>query len=313
MKKGIAFAMLLFGLLLAKTASAQSKTDAKGYTISFTVTEKGTAESIMMASCNLNPLGAFTVTNIDGKASFTNIPQGKYTLEISYVGFEKYQTILDVNGNQNLKIVMTPTSLALKEVVVTAQRKSSGASTTSVINRQAIDHLQASSLADVMQLIPGMKMGNTDMTQQSNLQLRTLVNNNTSAFGSSIVVDGMPMSNNATLTQGGFSSTAFTGTDLRQISADNIDNVEVVRGIPSAEYGDLTSGLVIVHSKVGVTPWQLKGKINPELQNYSLGKGFNLQHAGIFNFNFDYAKAWGDPRQKTRSYGDSRYLVWISI
>ncbi len=307
MKKGIAFAMLLFGLLLATTASAQLKTDAKGYTISFTVTEKGTAESIMMASCNLNPLGAFTVTNIDGKASFTNIPQGKYTLEISYVGFEKYQTMLDVNGNQNLKIVMTPTSLALKEVVVTAQRKSSGASTTSVINRQAIDHLQASSLADVMQLIPGMKMGNTDMTQQSNLQLRTLVNNNTSAFGSSIVVDGMPMSNNATLTQGGFSSTAFTGTDLRQISADNIDNVEVVRGIPSAEYGDLTSGLVIVHSKVGVTPWQLKGKINPELQNYSLGKGFNLQHAGIFNFNFDYAKAWGDPRQKTRSYG--RYTL----
>ena len=110
MKKGIAFAMLLFGLLLATTASAQSKTDAKGYTISFTVTEKGTAESIMMASCNLNPLGAFTVTNIDGKASFTNIPQGKYTLEISYVGFEKYQTMLDVNGNQNLKIVMTPTS-----------------------------------------------------------------------------------------------------------------------------------------------------------------------------------------------------------
>ena len=57
------------------------------------------------------------------------------------------------------------------------------------------------------------------------------------------------------MTAGGFSSTVFVGTDLRQISADNIDNVEVVRGIPSAEYGDLTSGLVIVHSKVGLTPW----------------------------------------------------------
>jgi len=128
-------------------------------------------------------------------------------------------------------------------------------------------------------------MGNTDLTQQSNLQLRTLSNNNTSAFGSSIIVDGVPMSNNATMTQGGFSSTAFTGTDLRQISADNIDNVEVVRGIPSAEYGDLTSGLVIVHSKTGVTPWQFKGKINPEMQNYSLGKGFSLDKAGILNFD----------------------------
>lgn len=155
-----------------------------------------------------------------------------------YVGYEKYQMVVDVTRDLDFKISITPTSLALKEVVVTAQQKASGASTTSIIGRQAIDHLQASSLGDIMQLLPGKQMGNLDLTQQSNLQLRTLVNNNTSAFGSSIVVDGMPLSNNATMTAGGFSSAAFVGTDLRQISADNIDNVEVVRGIPSAEYGD---------------------------------------------------------------------------
>ena len=126
---------------------------------------------------------------------------------------------------------------------MTAKQNASGASTSSIIGRQAIDHLQASSLADIMQLIPGKEMGNVDMTQKSNLQLRTLRNNNTSAFGSSIVVDGVPISNNGLLTQGQFSSTAFTGTDLRQIAADNIDNVEVIRGIPSAEYGDLTAVL----------------------------------------------------------------------
>ncbi|EXY31053.1 tonB-dependent Receptor Plug domain protein, partial [Bacteroides fragilis str. 3397 T10] len=81
-------------------------------------------------------------------------------------------------------------------------------------------------------------------------------------------MDGVPMSNNGTLSQGGFSSTAFVGTDLRQISADDIESVEVIRGIPSAEYGDLTSGLVVVHSKIGQTPWQIKGKINPGTMNY---------------------------------------------
>jgi len=101
--------------------------------------------------------------------------------------------------------------------------------------------------------------------------------------------------------------TEFTGTDLRQISADDIDNVEIVRGIPSAEYGDLTSGLVVVHSKVGVTPYQVKAKITPALQNYSVGKGFNLGSAGIINVSADYAKAWGDPRKKTRSF--DRYTV----
>ena len=66
---------------------------------------------------------------------------------------------------------------------------------------------------------------------------------------------------------------------------------------------------MIVHSKVGLTPWQFRAKVNPALQNYSLGKGFRLAQAGIMNFNFDYAKAWGDPRMKTRSYGRYTFNV----
>ncbi len=34
------------------------------------------------------------------------------------------------------------------------------------------------------------------------------------------------------------------GVDMRSISTDDIESVEVVRGIPSVEYGNLTSGLV---------------------------------------------------------------------
>ena len=287
MKQRFSLFVILFVVFSALMNRVQAQTASNAFTVRVTVLEKGTNESVMMASCYLHPLEAYTVTNIDGMATFSKIPNGRYTLEVRYVGYEKYQMVVDVTRDLDFKISITPTSLALKEVVVTAQQKASGASTTSIIGRQAIDHLQASSLGDIMQLLPGKQMGNLDLTQQSNLQLRTLVNNNTSAFGSSIVVDGMPLSNNATITAGGFSSTAFVGTDLRQISADNIDNVEVVRGIPSAEYGDLTSGLVIVHSKVGLTPWQFRAKVNPALQNYSLGKGFRLAQAGIMNFNFD--------------------------
>lgn len=265
--------------------------------------ERGNKQPLPMATCVLNPLGAYAATDMEGKAVLKNIPTGKYILNISYVGFETVQREINVEQNLDLTIRMTPTSLALKEVVVVARQNVAGESTSSIIGRQAIDHLQAMSLDDVMQLIPGHLMKNTDLTSRSNVQLRTLVNNNTNAFGSSIIMDGVPMSNNGTLSQGGFSSTAFVGTDLRQISADDIESVEVIRGIPSAEYGDLTSGLVVVHSKIGQTPWQIKGKINPGTMNYSLGKGLRLnKDAGILNFNLDYAQAWGDPRQKTKSF-----------
>lgn len=303
-------ALLFVGF--APTANAQIEAKAGNKTISISVTDKNTKEAVMMATATLNPLGLITVTDIDGKARFEKVPNGNFVLRVTYVGYEEYTTNLKIETDLNVNVALVPTSLALREVTVTARQNASGASTSSIIGRQAIDHLQASSLSDIMQLIPGQMIRNTDLTSQSNLQLRTLVNNNTSAFGSSVVVDGVPMSNNGAMTQGQFSSTAFVGTDLRQIAADNIESVEVIRGIPSAEYGDLTSGLVVVNSKMGVTPWQLRGKVNPEMTNISLGKGFSLNRAGILNFNFDYAKAWGDPRQKTRSYGRSTFNLGYS-
>ena len=297
-----AFLPLLLLSLFSAFAVAQKPSTQSGYTVSVSLKEKGTSDPIIMATLQLQPLGAMAVSNAEGHARIEHVPEGDYTLSVSYVGFEPIQTRLKVTKDLQLTYQMTPTNLSLREVTVTAKVRESGASTSSVIGRQAIDHLQATSLADVMQLLPGQLIDRPDLTQRQGLQLRTLQNNSTMAFGTSIVVDGVPMSNNGDVTQGAFSGSAFTGTDLRQVSADNINEVEVIRGIPSAEYGDLTSGLVVVHSKVGITPWQVKAKINPGLQNYSVGKGFSVGSAGIVNANLDYAKAWGDPRQKTRSY-----------
>ncbi len=295
--------------VLLTLIAAVSFAQKGGHILRLTVTDKDTQESIIMASIQLQPTGAMAVTDMDGKASINNVPTGEYTLQISYVGYEPVNTRIKVSRDMTMRFQMVPTSLSLREVQVVAKQKESGASTSSVIGRQAIDHLQATSLADVMQLIPGQLMDRPDLTQQQGLQLRTLQNNSSMAFGTSIVVDGVPMSNNGTIGQGTFSGTAFTGSDMRQVSADNIEEVEVIRGIPSAEYGDLTSGLVVVHSKVGVTPWQAKVKINPGLQNYSIGKGVKIGKTGIINANVDYAKAWGDPRQKTRSF--DRYTANI--
>ena len=298
----------LFLLLFTPTVIMAQKGNS-GHTITFNVTDKDTKESIIMATVQLQPTGAMTVTDANGKAVIRNVQPGNYQVSISYVGYEPINTHIKVNGNMKMDFKMATTTLALREVNVVARQKAGGASTTSVIGRQAIDHLQASSLADIMQLIPGQLMTNTDLTAQSNLQIRTLSNNNTAAFGSGVIVDGMPVSNNGNMQAGSFSATAFTGTDLRNFSADDIQEVEVIRGIPSAEYGDLTSGLMVVKSKIGVTPWQLKGKINPGLMNYSVGKGLRMNKYGVLNFNLDYAQAWGDPRMKTKSF--DRYTFSI--
>ena len=301
---------LLLGLLIPLGAVAQKK---GSYTLDLSVKDKDTKEAVIMATIQLQPTGAMAVTDMDGKASVKNVEAGTYTVNISYVGYESISTQVKVSKNTKLDFLMVPTTLALSEVTVTAKQNAAGAATSSIIGRQAIDHLQAASLADVLQLLPGQLMTNTDLTSQSNLQVRTLSNNNTAAFGSGIILDGVPQSNNANMSVGGFSATAFTGTDLRNFSTDDVQEVEVIRGIPSAEYGDLTSGLMVVHSKIGVTPWQVKGKVNPGLMNYSLGKGLKLDKYGVLNFNVDYAQAWGDPREKTKSFDRYTFSVGYGV
>ena len=301
---------LLLGLLIPLGAVAQKK---GSYTLDLSVKDKDTKEAVIMATIQLQPTGAMAVTDMDGKSSVKNVEAGTYTVNISYVGYESISTQVKVSKNTKLDFLMVPTTLALSEVTVTAKQNAAGAATSSIIGRQAIDHLQAASLADVLQLLPGQLMTNTDLTSQSNLQVRTLSNNNTAAFGSGIILDGVPQSNNANMSAGGFSATAFTGTDLRNFSTDDVQEVEVIRGIPSAEYGDLTSGLMVVHSKIGVTPWQVKGKVNPGLMNYSLGKGLTLDKYGVLNFNVDYAQAWGDPREKTKSFDRYTFSVGYGV
>ena len=301
--------LLLFVLLFQPLGTRAQKTDRKTFDVSISVTDKESREPIIMATIQLQPAGILAVTDADGHAVLRNIEAGHYTLLVSYVGYEPMTTQVVVNKPLTMTCSLTSTTLALQEVNVVAKQNASGASTSSIIGRQAIDHLQASALADVIQLLPGQLMTNTGLTSQSNLQIRTLTNNSTAASGSSVILDGMPVSNNGTVEAGGFSATAFTGTDLRNFSADDVDEVEIIRGIPSAEYGDLTSGLMVVKSKIGVTPWQVKGKINPGLMNYSLGKGLRMNKYGVLNFNVDYAQSWGDPRMKTKSF--DRYTLSV--
>lgn len=52
---------------------------------------------------------------MDGNALLKVVPSGKYTLNISYVGYEEMKKEINVNDNLDLVIHMVPSSLALKD------------------------------------------------------------------------------------------------------------------------------------------------------------------------------------------------------
>jgi outer membrane receptor for ferrienterochelin and colicin len=275
-------------------------------TLDITVMDVDDNVPVFGATALVRDLGIYAMTDVNGRAVLDELPSGEIRLEVQMLGYQAYNSLIQLKDDKKIVVDLRQTSLELDEVTVVAERNVAGTSTSSKIGRQAMDHLQATSLKDIMQLIPGQLLtGVSDMTSAEKITIRTLnTSSANNAFGTSVLVDGIPISDNATLNdKTAISSTGGTGVDLRQIGADNIESVEVIRGIPSAEYGDLASGAVIVKTKAGHTPYEVRTKINPVTFNTSLGKGWNFgKKAGSMNVNVDYAQAWGDPRMKSESF-----------
>lgn len=258
-----------------------------------------------------------TQTDDDGTFSIGRLRPGTYTWRVAYLGYETRTGQITLRtGRERLDVTLREMNLQLKDVTVVATQSREGS--TSTIGQEAIRHIQPKSLADLLQLVPGGLTTNPDLSSLAQAQIREIDADANNALGTAVVVDGTPLSNDANLqalatgrygaassaTADGMNdqTTAGRGTDLRTVSADNIESVEVIRGIPSVEYGNLTSGVVVVKTKAGATPWELKAKADPFSKLVSGGKGFALARGGAANFNVDYSSSYGDTRRRYLGY-----------
>lgn len=212
-------------------------------------------------------------------------------------------------GMEPVVFKLQPLNLSLKEVTVTAEAQKMGSS--SKIDQTAIQHIQPKSLEDMFQLLPGSVTKNPNLNDVGQASIREISSNTNNAMGALVVVDGAPLSNDANLqvmstAKSGTAaeqSTAGKGVDLRIISPDNIESVEVIRGIPSVEYGNLTSGAVIVKTRMGETPWEAKLKADAFSKMAFVGKGFNLgANSGVLNLSADYSQSYDDIRLKYNGF-----------
>ena len=79
-------------------------------------------------------------------------------------------------------------------------------------------------------------------------------------------------------------SSVLSGFDIRSLSPASIESVEVIRGIPSARYGDATSGVVLVNSKAGLQPYTVGLRFTATEKLASISKGMAIgNHGGILH------------------------------
>ncbi len=282
------------------------------------ISDRETGEPLPFATVKVMPGNHTTHADAEGRWSL-KLPAGAYKATASYIGYGAVSQNLRRGRASDFRL--SP-SAVLGEVVVTA-RESNGLTSASRIDRNAMEHLQPTSFTDLLELLPGNVSQNPSMGVANTITLRetgamTATGAKTSvsddyaitSLGTRFVVDGAPIDGDANLQGVPLSdssdpsaarSTVNRGVDMRTISTDNIESVEIVRGIPSAEYGNLTSGLVNIKRIHRATPLTGRFKADEYSKLFSLGKGLAVG-SHVVNFDGGWLDSKIDPRNSLENY-----------
>ena len=252
------------------------------------VTDDSSGKPVEFATVTLLQSDQWQMTDRQGFFTMNIHGNGKVSLRVTSLGYEPLETVVDMNAvGDTLRLVMSPTNLLLEQVVVTAQRKTENATTSYFIDRQALDNQQIVNVSDILTLLPGGKTVNSSLINDQRIALRaTAGEKGNAAFGTAIEVDGLRLQNNADLNE-------TTSASTRTISSTNVSSVEVIPGIPSVEYGDLSNGIVKMTSKRGSTPWEVALATNPYTKQAGISKGFDLNN-GVINASFEHTRSYSN-------------------
>ena len=286
--------LLFFIIIFCQLATLH----AQQITIAGRVADEETQKPIEFASILMKENGLWAITGADGTFRIKNIPAGKVVLTIQCLGYATRQIALDINKDiPRLRINLKQENLKLDEVTVTAKRKDNESTTSYTIDRAALDQQQLLNVSDIATLLPGGKTVNATLMSDNRMALRSgSQEKGNASFGTAIEIDGMRLDNNAAAGE-------TAGASTRTISSSNIESIEVVTGIPSVEYGDLSNGVVKVNTRKGKSPFIVEGKLNQHTQQIALNKGFDLGgHDGVLNVSFEHARSFSNAASPHTAY-----------
>lgn len=230
-------AVVVCALVMTSAAFAQG-------TITGTITDAQTEETIPGANVFIPELGQGASTNADGVYTINNVPAGTYDMRITFVG---YRTInrsvnVDASGETVVNITMEADIFGLDELVVTGVGVGTSTKklgfTVSKVDEEELTTVPASDVGSAIQAkVPGISVvkASGDPSVAATIRLRgtTSLGNNQDPL---IIVDGI-----------------ITDGSLADINMQNVQSIEIVKGAAAASlYGSLAgNGAIQIITKRG--------------------------------------------------------------
>ncbi len=254
------------------------------------ITDFYTGSAVVGASVLITELHLWAIADAEGRYVIPRINAEKVHVQIASLGYVAQHMELTLRAGRNTYDVrLKENSLAIGEVVVTSQKRTESQSSSYVVDRNTLNHAQLINLNHITTLLPGGKtIGDQNLASAANriaLHAGNTSELGNASFGTAIDIDGMRWENNATLAE-------IQGADLRNLGTSNIESVEVVTGIPSVEYGDLSNGIVKINTRKGKSPFIVEFMVEPKTTQIALSKGFTLgSRAGTLNVNAERTRS----------------------
>lgn len=316
-------AMICLTVLGTGSLSAQAQPDA-GATIAGTVTEATSRAPVGLATIAIEGTTFSTTSDPTGRYRLEHVPAGPQVIRVIRIGYapSHRSLVIPATGLLTIDLVIARSALNLPGLVVTAEprgRARGELGTASVIESEAIRNQTAASLAGVLELVPGVTLQPPGLDGVQQFSLRSVPisvggggfgsnargpsANQLASFGTQVILDGVPISNNANLQSLGprgelqFASSAGGGIDLRRIPAATVERVEVIRGLPSARFGDLTQGAVLIDTRAGVIDPEFRIRLDARTVEGSMVAGRAVAAGGrqALSASADVARTRIDP------------------
>ncbi|MDP2208698.1 MAG: TonB-dependent receptor [Bacteroidota bacterium] len=225
--------LFLFILLFVVVSISFAQTTGK---INGKIIDKESREVLIGVNVMLEGTTLGTVTDVDGNYVMLNVPVGTYNLIVRYVGYREVtvknlKSMVSFTTTQNIE--MSSEAVELKEVVISAERPiipKDQTGTVRVVTSEQIQLMPVRGIREMAATTAGVVQGE----RGGELNIRGGRSEETG-----YIVDGVWTNNPLT---GG--STAF-------VSQRAIQEMIVMTGGYSAEYGNVMSGIVNVSTKSG--------------------------------------------------------------
>jgi outer membrane receptor protein involved in Fe transport len=261
MKKMIAYILLLFtSVLFAQTGK-----------LAGTVVDKSNSNT-PLPGVNLLLEGTYygAATDFDGKYEIKNISPGTYTVSVSFIGYKAMKftgIVIEPNRTTRLDIKMEETSLTIgQDVVIVGEKPMLDVEDTqskSTISKKDIENAVIENIKDVVTQQAGVVKSDNEIHIRGGR-----------SYESAYLLDGVSVQD----------PLAGTGFGL-EMSANSIEEVEVITGGFNAEYGQATSGIVNVKTREGREKYS--GYVAYKRDNFGNGETSNhVFNVEILEANF---------------------------